>query len=138
MKTAQAAQTDETPDTIEYHGLIWIRSVRPELEYMTTSPEIGMFHVYQYQKNEYGNEGRWYWSVNFTKIKCELKFTHLKTDASGIVDTLELAMVACLTARGYWLDEIKALMSHLEIGDYATGFKDGQADIAKKVQEVLS
>lgn len=139
MKTAQAAATDEASDTIEFHGLIWEKTKKATPEYKANSLEIGDFRIYQYPSDlDSPCAGKWLWVVYFTKIQREFNFTNLKAEASHIVDTREEALVGCITARGIWLDEIKALMATLGIGDYATGFKDVQADIAKKIQEVLS
>ena len=135
MQTA----TEQAQENIEFHGMIWCRTKNKSPEYTTISPDVGEFRISQYPVDSgLFNAGRWFWSVDFTKIRREFNFTHLRVDASDIVDTREEAMVGCLTARGFWLDEIKTLMAKLGIGDYATGFKDGQYAIAKVVQEALS
>lgn len=140
MTTAieEAPETIEaTPETIELHGLIWTRTENVQPEYKSSNPDIGDFRVYQYPVGS-NSEGKWLWWADFTKIGRDFEFKYLKTDACDIVDTREDAMVGCITARGFWQDEIKALMAKLGIGDYDTGFKDGQDALAKKVQEVLS
>lgn len=133
MKTA----IEEAPDTIEFHGMIWTRTENVQPEYKASNPDIGDFRVYQYPVGS-NSEGRWLWWVDLKKISRDFKFEYLRTEASDIVDTREEAMVGCITARGFWLDDIKVLMAKLGIGDYATGFRDGQDALTKKVQEVLS
>ena len=129
-------ETDLTK--IEYHGLIWTRTDREKPEFKASNPEIGNFTISQYgDESISGNTGRWWWQAEFDVIKNLIGPTFLQTSASGIVDTREEAMAACLVARGNWLDEIKMLMEKLGIGDFAAGFQAGQNDIRQRIAKVM-
>lgn len=132
-------QTVETTieQTIEYGGLTWERSSRcTEPEYQSKDPEVGEFRIFQYAEDSSCN-GHWLWCAYLTKISPEIKFVALKPECSGIVETREIALNCCINARGQFLSEIQSLIAILNIGDYATGFRDGFNAMADQIKEVL-
>lgn len=142
MEQATATpQTEEHPETIEYGGLIWTKDNDRSsgIEYEASQPECGKFRVYQYPNESPSCAGRWLWAVNFnTMVKAEYQPAILQMEASKVVDkNIEAAMQACLDAKDIFIADIKQLSTQLGIGNYATGYMDGQAKLAEKIKMVL-
>ena len=128
--------------TIEYGGLTWVKSDdRDELEYRAEQPGCGSFRIYLYPKTKKSCScaGRWLWSVRFdTLVAKEFKPEILNMEASAVVgDDIEEAMQTCLDAKEKFIADIKQLSLQLGIGNYPTGYMDGQAALAKKIAMVL-
>lgn len=142
MEQATATATTETtpPETVEYGGLIWAKNndKAAGVEYHATLPECGRFRVYQYPEGSY-SQGDWLWHVSFdTLVDAAHKPSIMQMEASQIVGPdIKEAMQACLDAKGKFIADIKQLSVQLGIGNYPTGFMDGQAALVEKIKMVL-
>lgn len=123
--------------TVEYGGLVWTPSARENIvDFLATQPDCGDYRISQYTEGT--SKGCWHWMVYFRcLIDPALKPSVLKMDTSGIEDTRDAAMQACLDAKGNFIADIKLLSMALGVGNYPTGFMDGQAALSKKIAEVL-
>lgn len=127
--------TPEAEATVEYGGLVWIKSVRGDTpEYEVTQPDCGSYRISQYT-----DQDRWFWGVVFDSLVDREQFPRtLRMETSGIKETRADAMQACMEAKGKFIADIKQVCAELGIGDYADGYTDGKSDLLKKIAEVLS
>ncbi|MCE5182336.1 MAG: hypothetical protein LLG15_11090 [Betaproteobacteria bacterium] len=124
-------------ETIEFGGLVWPKTDRAESdEYTAVIPDCGNCRITQYAEGY--TKGAWHWMVYFDTLIDPLhKVSVLQMETRGIKPTREEAMQACLDAKDLFIKDIKQLSFALSIGDYATGFKEGQSALAKDIREVL-
>jgi hypothetical protein len=131
------AKTAVPPETIEYSGIIWTKTNNTDNEFIADHPEFGEIRVYQYPQDSY-SAGRWLWSVDFhKKLSLDERLT-FSIQISKIVGTdRDEAMQCCLNAKEILIHDIKYISLKLGIGNYPTGFMDGQAALAAKIAQVL-
>lgn len=126
-----------TEDEFQYGGLVWRKSARKDaIEYTATQQSAGSYRIYQYPEGP--SHGAWLWMVELdTLIDRSDRPSFIDMRGGRVVDTQEEALQSCLEAKDKFIADIKRLGLLLEVGNYATGFMDGQADIAKKIAGVL-
>lgn len=128
----------EKEATVEYGGLVWTPSgIEGVVDFRTTQPDCGKYRICQYTDDGH-YQGCWHWHVDFISlIGPALKPSVLKMETGGIKDTRDEAIQACLDAKGNFIEDIKLLSMALGVGNYPTGFMDGQSALSKKIAEVL-
>lgn len=124
-------------ETIEFGGLIWKRlECENSYKYEAIQPDCGRSYVYQYPDGH--SKGHWHCLTYFDALIEPLHhLSVLEMQASDIKPTREEAMQFCLDAKDLFIADIKTICIALCIGDYTTGFKEGQAALAKDIREVL-
>lgn len=124
--------------SIEYSGLVWQKyGEEGSFDYKTTQRDCGRYRIHQYLDEGF-YQGRWFWECVFDNLVApEYMPSVLYMSVSGIEDTIEESMQACIEAKKKFIADIKTLSMALGVGDYATGFADGQSTLAKKIAEAL-
>ncbi|MCE5180508.1 MAG: hypothetical protein LLG15_01780 [Betaproteobacteria bacterium] len=121
-------------ETIEFGGLVWKKTDNPHsCEYRSNSPGTGDYRISQYE------DGRWHCMSHIDEWLDPLIELDVITDLfiSKIKPTRDEAMQFCIDAKDLLTSDVKKLSFALSIGDYATGFKEGQSALAKDIREVL-
>lgn len=142
MEQATATPSTEVkpPETIEYGNLVWTKTdCETRFEYTSEQPECGSYYIYQYPFGDNSScSGRWLWRVKFNTL-LGAKPAILNMEVSEIVvgTDPEEAMQACLDAKDKFVEDIKLLAMQLGIGNYPTGYMDGQAALVDKIKMVL-
>lgn len=138
----ETATTEAPAETIEYGEILWtLHDERPErgISYNAIHPEIGELYIYQYPKDGTGCDGRWLYRTHLRKIldinPAILSMTVSKVLEDGLT-TLD-AMQACLDSKDVFIEDIKKLSIAFGVGNYATGYMDGQAALTEKIKAVL-
>lgn len=131
----------EMEQVIQYGGLAWLKQKNiTDIVYKTVIPDAGEARVYQYpMNNESWCEGQWHWSIRFNfLIADQLKPDVLKTKASNIRPTQQEAMLACLDAKGLFVEDMRRLLAYLCPGDeYAQGRRAGQEEVRQRIIDSL-
>lgn len=136
----EANTGDEAALTIEFGGLVWIKSNRvDETEYEVEHADLGKLRIYQYPVA--GGDyccGRWLYEARLDEVlPRENRPAFLDMRVSDIVDTREEEMQFALDAKDKFIADIKTVSIQLGIGNYPTGYMDGQAALAKKIALVM-
>lgn len=131
--------TCEVEQQIKYGELTWLLSKSDSLQYKTIIPRVGHARVYQYPETDQDwCGGRWLWSINFDLLPTGFNPVVLKMEASDIVATRDEAMLACLDAKGLFIEDLRQLLMILCPGDeYAQGRRAGQEEIKQRVIDFL-
>lgn len=139
--TVTPTETVHYPASFQYGGLEWHKIDRDDkgVEYKTAMQGRGEFRIYQYPEGSYC-AGEWLWCANLScLLPKEIKLNCISLDSlRAVVDTQVQALSACLNARDLMEEDIKNISLYREIGNYATGFLDGQAALTDKIKAVLS
>lgn len=126
---------------VEYGGLLWQkREESKDPTYMARNSSVGRFRVSQYPDDGLDRfSGKWHWHVDFDRLASEeFKPKALSMDVAGIQETMQEAMLACLDARGAFIEDMRQLLSLLCPGDeYAQGRRAGQEEIKQRLINFL-
>lgn len=141
VPTVVPTETVHYPDSFCRGGLEWHRTDLgyAGIEYATAMQDRGELRIYQYPADNY-SAGRWLWSANLTTLlPAEFKLNCISIrDLGRIVDTQEEALSCCLNAKNLMEEDIKNISLYREVGNYATGYLDGQAALTAKIKAALS
>lgn len=127
--------------TVEYGGLIWTKKqAADEPTYIVQQSGVGKFRVGRYPFDELDScSGKWHWHVDLDQLVDVKQLPKvLSMDVGGIMPTMMEAMLACLDARGQFVEDMRQLLHVLCPGDeYAQGRRAGQEEIKQRIIDSL-
>lgn len=128
-------------ETIEYGGLIWSKISETILPtYIAEQPGVGGLRVSQYPCDGLDwSSGKWHWHADLDGlVKSEQRPNVIRMNVGGIVPTMMEAMLACLDARGAFVEDLRQLLYLLCPGEeYAQGRRAGQEEIKQRMIDFL-
>jgi hypothetical protein len=128
-------------ENIEYGGLTWEHKPKlSQLTYFANQSGVGRFRVHQYPLDDLDAcSGKWSWHVDFDwLVDFEQRPKVLYMNVGGVLPTLQDAMLACLDARGQFIEDMRQLLKVLCPGDeYAQGHRAGQEEIKQRLIDLL-